>query len=105
MLFPTLGPSSLTRCGGPARRKTCKQNRFRVGYTTLWLDHFVSARFVVALFGVAHFVADPFWSGPFWREFHENNFFLLLFVLIFLIYKKFSIFHFSKTVERFIVYL
>jgi len=34
------------------------------------------------------FVTGSFWSGPFLREFHENNFFLLLFVSIFLIYKK-----------------
>jgi len=50
-----------------------------VGYTTLWHDHFGTAHFVVALFGVAYFVAGSFWSGCFWREFHENNFFLLLF--------------------------
>jgi len=56
-------------------------------YTTLWHDHFCAAHFVVALFGVAHFVAGPFWSGPFLCEFHKNNFFLLLFVSIFLIYK------------------
>jgi len=42
----------------------------------LWLS---AVRFVVAHFGVAHFVASTILSGPFWREFHENNFFLLLF--------------------------
>jgi len=41
------------------------------------------AHFVVALFGIAHVVAGPFWSRRFWCEFHENNFFLLLFVSIF----------------------
>jgi len=37
------------------------------------------AHYVVAIFDFAHFVADSFLSEPFWREFHENNFFLLLF--------------------------
>jgi len=53
------------------------------GYTTLFRDHFGAARFVVAFFGIAHFVAGPFGSGRFWREFHENNFFLWLFVSFF----------------------
>jgi len=48
------------------------------GYTTLWRDHFCAARFVVALF-----VAAPFWGEPFLREFHENNFFLLICFLLF----------------------
>jgi len=75
---------------------------FKTGYTTLWRDHFGSARFVVALFGIAHFIDAPFWSGPFWRKFQENNFF----VLIFLIYKKifrlcFSFF-FQKQLKEFL---
>jgi len=57
----------------------------KLGYTTLWCDHFGGAHFVVALFGVADFVAVPFWSESFWCEFHKNIFFLLLFVSIFII--------------------
>jgi len=53
------------------------------GSTSFLRDHFGAAHFIVALFVVAHFVAGPFWSGPFWHEFHENNFFLLIFFPIF----------------------
>jgi len=31
MQFSILGAKQSTRCGGPARRKTCKQNSFCVG--------------------------------------------------------------------------
>jgi len=71
--------------------KKCDSLQWNEGYTTLWRDPFGTVRSVVILFGVAHFVASPFWS-----EFDENNFFLLLYVSIFLIYKKISVFTFFQ---------
>jgi len=80
------------------------------GYTTLWRNHFGTARFIVALFDVTHFVAGPCWSRPFWCKFHENNFFFWLFFfqffifLIYIIFSVFFFFHFFQNSRRFFVY-
>jgi len=67
---------------------------------TLWRDPFL-----VVLFGIAHFVPGPFWSRPFKCEFYENIFFLLLFVSIFLIYKKNFCLFFQKQLKDFCLFL